>query len=422
MVRTALCFFVACVGSSLADDDTGKTKLPRYRFDVGTRLTYAVKYAWIVEGVSIEELETHRIWVLEAASADSWRLLLHWEVKDGKEAPRMNQMMVSADGAHRTQELGRYDSPIGVWKRLPRSGKEMRTGWTESLNGSRESYRILSGGSDQLVFKQWAGNKKCTVTHDLIKSVPTRLEYRAEDDGQVSSVTHTLLGIEKVEDAELDALRKDSAAYLAAKAAGTFSYKGARMPRLREQYAESRDKLRRLNAKTKTQLVRVVIAGDLASLDEQLRLRLANAEHYHELMNQPAPRWTLRDTDGEKHRSETYEDKIVVLDFWHSSCGFCRDAMPQVKDVARRFENKRVVVIGINVSDSVKKARATALEAALNYPTLVNGGAVATRFGVRGLPSFVIIDRKGIVRDVVAGYSPDLAKDMASTITGLLSQ
>jgi len=100
----------------------------------------------------------------------------------------------------------------------------------------------------------------------------------------------------------------------------------------------------------------------------------------------------------------------VLLDFWASWCGPCAMEAPVVDRVSRRFERKGLVVLGVNVSDTPDVVRAYAAQKGLSYPMVTDpGSGVSNRFGVKQLPSLVMIDKQGNVMAFLTGVVDEAA-------------
>src|SRR5262249_12052503 len=94
----------------------------------------------------------------------------------------------------------------------------------------------------------------------------------------------------------------------------------------------------------------------------------------------------------------------ILLDFWASWCGPCAMEAPVIDRVARRFEKKGLVVMGVNVDDPPEIIRGYASRKGLSYPMVVDEGKQASlKYGVEKLPSLVVIDRQGQVLAVLTG-------------------
>lgn len=104
---------------------------------------------------------------------------------------------------------------------------------------------------------------------------------------------------------------------------------------------------------------------------------------------------------GNRMRLSDQKGRAVLIDFWASWCAPCRAQAPILDAVARRWDTSKVVVIGVNTNDDQKAALDFARQAELSYTSLHDaGGAVATSFGVRELPTLVVVDTQGRVSAV----------------------
>lgn len=119
-----------------------------------------------------------------------------------------------------------------------------------------------------------------------------------------------------------------------------------------------------------------------------------------------APAFALPEVDATGRLQGSWQlaaaaGKPVVLDFWATWCGPCREAMPGLVRLANEFAG-RAEFIGVNIDDP---ARARAMFTQLQAPMrlLFDNAGVADRFGVHAIPHVVVIDAQGRVREVLRG-------------------
>jgi peroxiredoxin len=123
---------------------------------------------------------------------------------------------------------------------------------------------------------------------------------------------------------------------------------------------------------------------------------------------QPAPDFALEGrAAGETLRLSDYRGQVVVLNFWASWCGPCRQEMPAFEaEHARRAASNDFTILAVNALslDSRRDAERFIEEMEVTFPVAYDEtGAVADRYRLRGLPSTFFIDRTGVVRAATFG-------------------
>jgi cytochrome c biogenesis protein CcmG/thiol:disulfide interchange protein DsbE len=111
----------------------------------------------------------------------------------------------------------------------------------------------------------------------------------------------------------------------------------------------------------------------------------------------------------------------VLFDFWASWCGPCKAASPTMEAFSKKYGSKGLVVIGANVSDQPGAAAKYVKEHGYTYKFTTGGDPILGKFGFNGIPAFVFMDKKGIVRKVQMGYGTELNAEFESEIKKLLA-
>jgi len=122
-----------------------------------------------------------------------------------------------------------------------------------------------------------------------------------------------------------------------------------------------------------------------------------------------APAFTLERLDGKGDLAlDSLRGKTVVLNFWASWCGPCRDEAPLLEEAADRWRAKDVAFVGVDVKDFRGDARDFLARYGVTYPNVYDGkGSTIGRYGVTGYPETYFIDAEGRVRYRIAGPIED---------------
>jgi peroxiredoxin len=134
-----------------------------------------------------------------------------------------------------------------------------------------------------------------------------------------------------------------------------------------------------------------------------------------------APDFTLRTMTGPNLRLGEQRGRVVMVNFWATWCGPCREEMPQLNRLYERYKAAGFVLLGVNVDDDSKKAADVAAKLGVTFPVLLDSDKVVSKlYDLNTMPSTVIIDRSGNVRYVHRGYLAGTEADYEKQIRELL--
>jgi peroxiredoxin len=118
-----------------------------------------------------------------------------------------------------------------------------------------------------------------------------------------------------------------------------------------------------------------------------------------------APDFTLRTMNGPNLRLQEQRGRVVMVNFWATWCGPCRQEMPQLDRLYQKYHAAGFVLLGVNVDDDQRKAAEVAGKLGVTFPVLLDTDKTVSKlYDLSTMPSTVIIDREGKVRYVHRGY------------------
>lgn len=142
------------------------------------------------------------------------------------------------------------------------------------------------------------------------------------------------------------------------------------------------------------------------------------------LVGKPAPDFSLGKLDGGTMALADHVGKQpVLLDFFATWCGPCRQSLPDIAQIAKDYAPQGLVVYAVNCAEDPATVKGFLAETKLNLPVLLdNAGQVAQSYGVRGIPQQVLIGKDGKVRFVHSGYGFGSDLSLRSQIDKVLAE
>tara|TARA_R110002049_G_scaffold260299_2_gene436120 strand:+ start:3006 stop:3506 length:501 start_codon:yes stop_codon:yes gene_type:complete len=141
------------------------------------------------------------------------------------------------------------------------------------------------------------------------------------------------------------------------------------------------------------------------------------------LTGQPAPDFALKSSTGENLRLSEFRGDVVMINFWATWCGPCRQEMPLLDELYTRYERVGFNLLGVNIDDDSSRAMAMIDELGVNFPVLFDARKeVSKMYDVGAMPVTVIVDRTGNVRYVHQGYKPGYEEKYLDQVRSLLRE
>lgn len=156
-----------------------------------------------------------------------------------------------------------------------------------------------------------------------------------------------------------------------------------------------------------------VVLASRPSPDDLVRMHLVGA---------PAPAWSnVTPLTGAPSSVAALKGKVAILDFWASWCGPCRAIAPKLGQLKDRYAPQGLAVVGVT-TDEAEQAATYVERHQMRYPSVVDkAGDTSRAYNVGALPTMVVIDKKGVVREVFVGFDPGDNR-LEATIKKLLAE
>lgn len=128
-------------------------------------------------------------------------------------------------------------------------------------------------------------------------------------------------------------------------------------------------------------------------------------------VGQTAPDFTLEDLNGVAVSLSGFRGRVVLLEFWQSTCPYCRLAKPHQNNLYERYRDEGLVWVGVTLDHDPDVARAYLeeygfLDQITLWQSFDDAMDIVDLFAVKLVPRVFVIDRRGIIR--YAGTYPDL--------------
>lgn len=135
-----------------------------------------------------------------------------------------------------------------------------------------------------------------------------------------------------------------------------------------------------------------------------------------------APSFELPDINGKRYSLSDSKGKVILINFWATWCGPCKAEMPSLNNLFNTFKDEGFVVLAISVDSSAKPVQSFLKDKAIALPVLMDTeqDVYFDQYGVLGLPTSFLIDRDGIVRELIRGEREWDSPDMKDKVGKLL--
>jgi thiol-disulfide isomerase/thioredoxin len=121
-----------------------------------------------------------------------------------------------------------------------------------------------------------------------------------------------------------------------------------------------------------------------------------------------APALAGKSTDSKSVSLADYKGKVVLLNFWATWCGPCRQELPSIAALHEKYKDRGLVVLGIASDETPEPVNEFLKENPLPFTNVYNTNEIKQAYAIQALPTTVLIDKEGQMVFDIDGYNPNL--------------
>ena len=136
-----------------------------------------------------------------------------------------------------------------------------------------------------------------------------------------------------------------------------------------------------------------------------------------------APNFALKTLDGREITLSELKGKVVLLDFWATWCGPCKESIPHLVQIYKSNHEKGIELIGMSIDKGdADTVRHFVRSMDIPYPIIITPEEVARDYGVSAIPTTILIDKEGKIREKIVGFNSSIARQIAAKVGELSSE
>ena len=139
-------------------------------------------------------------------------------------------------------------------------------------------------------------------------------------------------------------------------------------------------------------------------------------------LGEPAPDFALPALDNAEVRLADQQGQVVLVDFWATWCGPCKEELPHIETFHRQYADSGLRVLALSTDTDDDAVQPFIDKHDYTFTVLHADDAVQNAYGVSGIPMVYLIDRQGRIRWLRVGFRPADKEEMAREIEKLLNE
>ena len=140
-------------------------------------------------------------------------------------------------------------------------------------------------------------------------------------------------------------------------------------------------------------------------------------------LSSSAPDFTLKSVAGANLRLQEQRGQVVLVNFWATWCGPCRQEMPHLNRIYDKYRSSGFVLLGVNIDDDPRAAADLAAKLGVKFPVLLDTDKKVSKvYDMSAMPATLLIDRDGRVRHIHRGYRDGVEQTYEEQVRSLLKE
>jgi peroxiredoxin len=136
-----------------------------------------------------------------------------------------------------------------------------------------------------------------------------------------------------------------------------------------------------------------------------------------------APSFRLNDLSGQPVSLDSMRGKVVLLSFWAPWCVPCKDELPELDKLYKKYASKGLTIVGISVESSRGGVSSFLKKTPVTFPVVIDAaGHAAEAYRITGLPVSFLIDKKGFIYKRYQGFDKNSSANCETDVADLLNR
>lgn len=164
----------------------------------------------------------------------------------------------------------------------------------------------------------------------------------------------------------------------------------------------------------------IATPGNSAKLVEEARAIVADPIRAREPF---APNFGFTSMEGTQVSNTAMRGKVVLLDFWATWCPPCRESLPTMQALHKKYADKAFEIVGISADGDEDTLKAFVAQNRMSWTEYLDiSGSVQYAFDVDSFPTYIVVDKEGVVRYRQSGFGPTVGGELEDTINKALKK